>query len=258
MEEIDKLREGEQQNYEAARRAIQDSASLVEDLLALYKLLADLVRESGVAPRDEVVAGSQFLLACRYQLTTGALTALRGHLNDSFCFSRKAIEFCAFAARVKKHPHLAMVWLVAWRDQPAYERFREKFAPGKLFPEDHILLGKLYDRYDHCSKMIHPSVYSLGGHIEVVSEAPVFELKFDYFQLKDADPSEPIRTLLWIVDTHFGILRVFEEIFDSVIAHDPARWRIERDAVNAKIVMHKVKWRPVLIQAVSESEGGRS
>jgi hypothetical protein len=73
--------------------------------------------------------------------------------------------------------------------------------------------------------MIHPAVYSLGGHIEVMSEAPESELEFNYFQLKDADPSEPIRKLLWIVDTHFGILSVFEEILGPVIAHDPARWR---------------------------------
>ena len=76
--------------------------------------------------------------------------------------------------------------------------------------------------------MIHPSVYSVGGHIEVMSEAPEFELEFSYFQLKDADPSEPIRTLLWIADTHFGVLRAFEEILGYVIAHDPARWRTQR------------------------------
>ena len=246
MEEIEKLRAAEDNNYVATRAQIGDSASLVEDLVSLYGLLGALVKDSGVPPRDEVVAASQFLLACRYQLTMGALIALRGHLNDSFYFSRKAIELCAFAARVKNHPHLAMIWLQAWHNAASYDKFREKFSPGKLFPEDHTLLGALYERYDHCSKMVHPSVSSLGGHIEVTQGNSVFEFKFNYFQLKEDDASEPIRTILWTVDTHFGILRVFEEVLADVIAYDPARWNVRRNAVDAKIAVHKSRWLPIL------------
>ena len=143
-----------------------------------------LIRGSGLGPRDELVCAGQFLLGCRYQLRLGALAALRGHLNDSFMFSRKAIELCAFAARVKKHPHLGMVWLCAADSEAAYDKYWGKFPPGKLFPEDHQILGNLGDRYGDCSKLMHPSVYSLAGHIETERTATQVTFRFHYFQVK--------------------------------------------------------------------------
>jgi len=183
MDEIDQIREAEEANYQVAKTHLGNSVLLVEDLLGLYKMLAEMVKESGVKPKDEIVTGAQFLLACRYQLTLGALASLRGHLTDSFSFARKAIEFCAFAARVKKHPHLAMVWLLAGDDDAAYERYREKFGPGKLFPEDHAVLGELGNRYDICSKRFHPSIYSVASHIKVEPTSTELNMTFNYFEL---------------------------------------------------------------------------
>jgi len=247
LEEIDKVRELEEANYQTARRVLGDSISLVEDLINLYKLLSAMVKESGVEPRDEIVAGSQFLLACRYQLVLGALALLRGHLTDSHMYTRKAIEFCAFAARVKKHPHLAMVWLDAVTDDAAYGKYREKFSPGKLFPEDHAMLGKLWDRYDFCSKSSHPSPYSIARHLETKKTIDAFNIRFNYIELKDNDLSEPTRTLLWTVDAHFGVLRVFEEVFTDVIAYDRKKWEIQQNAVDGKLAVHKEKWKSVIM-----------
>lgn len=246
MEEIDQVRELEEANYQTAQRYLGETASLVEDLLDLYKLLVDIIKAPG--PRDEIVAASQFLMACRYQLTLGALAIVRGHLTDSFFFARKAIELCAFAARVKKHPHLAMVWLCAGDDDASYEKYREKFSPGKLFPEDQATLGELSDRYDICSKHIHPSLYSFLGHIETVRTEREFNIKFNYFQLRRKDPSEPIRTFLWVADTHFRILRVFEEVLSDVITYDRQKWEVQRNAIEGKIAVHKEKWRPVFMR----------
>jgi hypothetical protein len=113
MEDLDRILESKEANYQTSKRVLGDSVALVEDLLGLYHVLGEMIQGSGLGPRDEIVCAGQFLLGCRYQLTLGALAALRGHLHDSFMFSRKAIELCAFAARVKRHPHLAMVWLCA-------------------------------------------------------------------------------------------------------------------------------------------------
>ena len=206
-----------------------------------------MVKNSGVGPRDEIVTSSQFLLACRYQLVVGAITSLRGHLSDSHMYTRKAIEFSAFAARVKKHPHLAMVWLKAdAKDAESYGKYREKFSPGKLFPADHAVLKELYDRYDHCSKVSHPSLYSICRHIETERTATDFNIRFNYCELKNNDLSEPAQTFLWIVDTHFGILQVFEEVLADVIAHDRKKWEVQRNAVDGKVAVHKEKWKPVI------------
>ena len=153
MEEIDQVREAEEANYRNARGVLGESVSLVQELVDLYKLFGEMIKQSGVGSDDEIVAASTFLLACQYQLAVGALALVRGHLTDSFSYARKAIELCAFAARVKRHPHLAMVWLSAGRDDASYEKYREKFSGDKLFPKDHTILEKLRKAYDHCSKL---------------------------------------------------------------------------------------------------------
>jgi hypothetical protein len=246
LEEIIQVHDSEEENYREARRVLGKSISLVQDLIDLYELLAKMIEESGIKPRDEIVSASQFLLACRYQLTLGVLSLLRGHLTDSFYFTRKAIELCAFAARIKNHPHLAMVWLCAGDDDTSYKKFREKFSPGKLFPEDHAILGKLCDQYDLCSKHSHPSIFSLARNIATERTNTEFNIKFGYFQLKAEDPSEPIRTLLWVVNTHFGILQVFTEVLADVISHDRPKWEFRRNAVNEKFAIYKKKWKSVL------------
>lgn len=248
MEEIDKVRQGEEHNYQVARVAVGDSASLVGETIDLYELLAGMVKESKVPPKDEIVAPSQFLLACRYNLAVGSLTTLRGHLNDSYYFCRKAIEACAFAYRISKNPHLAMEWLTSWREQPAYEKYRKKFTATQLFPNNHRLLSNLRSRYDLSCKMTHPSVVSFGRHIEVERDDSAFEFTFSYFQLRDDDPSEPIRTLIWHLDTHFGILQVFEEALEPVLAHDLAKWELRRNEVDARLGFHKRKWRDIILQ----------
>jgi hypothetical protein len=257
MLEIEHVAQSEERNYSTSEAVLGDTLSLVQEMVDLYQLVVSLIEKSGVPPKDEIVAGAQFLAACRYQLVVGALALLRGHVNDSFHFSRKAIELCAFAARVKKHPHMAMIWLQAWRSPDAYNAFREKFSPGKLFPQDHAILGKLYDRYDFASKFIHSSVYSTARHIQVVHETPSsFHLDFDYFQLKETDRSEPAGTFLWIIDTHFGILRVFEGVLDAVINSNRQRWDVSRNYVDSKIGMHKAKWQPILLEAEQSGEAG--
>ena len=183
------------------------------------------------------------MLACRYQLVMGSLAVLRCHLTDSFYSVRKAIEYCAFAGRVKKHPHLAMVWLNAATDEKTYKDYREKFSPGKLFPQDDAILGQLSKRYDQCSKMAHPSIFSLSRHITVHSTEKIFNIDFGYFDIKPKDPSEPFRTFLWIVDTHFGIVRVFERLFSEAIAQTKQQWVGQRNAVDQKVGVYKAQWR---------------
>jgi len=224
MDEIDKVREYEEENYQRAKRRIGDSVSIVQDLVDLYKLLGEFIEKSSLALNDEIVCATDSLLACRYQLSMGALSLLRGHLTDSNLFTRKAIEFCGFAARIKNHPHLGMVWLKAGDSDESYKEYLNKFRPKSLFPNTHPLLTELHIRYDQCSKQSHPSVYSICRHIEVNQKDDKISIRFNYFELKQGDTSEPIRTFLWLVDTHFGIIRVFEEVLSEIINPDRVKW----------------------------------
>lgn len=246
MGELDVVRDGEQNNYEAVCARLGDTVPLVEDLIGLYELMASMVATSGLSPRDVIVASGQFLLMCRYDLTLGCLAAMRGHITDSFYFCRKAIEACAFAARIKRNPKLAMDWVRAVEDDSTYEQFRQKFSASKLFPHGHPLLTILKGRYGLCCKMTHPSIISFGRHVEVQQGQSLFRVNFDYFQLENDDPSEPIRTVLFIADTHLGILRVFEEVLAPVLDHDRKKWEINLNSVDAKLGLHKAKWKATI------------
>jgi hypothetical protein len=92
MDEIAELVQMEAQNYEVSREHLGDAGDLVQDLVELYRTIGDMIAESAVKPRDEIVAGGMFLYSCRYQLVLAALNVMRGHLNDSHFFTRKAIE----------------------------------------------------------------------------------------------------------------------------------------------------------------------
>lgn len=246
MDEIAKLVQMEAQNYEVSRGRLGDATELVQDLVELYQTIGDFVTASAVKPRDEIIAGGMFLYSCRYQLVLAAANILRGHLNDSYLFTRKAIELCAFANRIKGEPALAMMWLQAWRTQTSYKDFRKTFATRDLFPRDNALLMKLFGRYDMCSKFIHSSIYSISGQMKTEHKEELFEMTFSYSQLDDSRSGEPIGSWLFLSDTHFGILQVFEQVLAEVLAHDQTKWNLRRNAFDGKLTFQKVKWHSVL------------
>ncbi len=246
MSEIESIHDAEEDNYRIALKLLGDTSSLHEDFIELYRVIREISVRSKVAAQDEIVTGLHLLVTCQYQLTIGCLAALRCHLTDSFRSSRMAIELAAFAGRIKRHPHLALVWLNAGDSGQAYEDYRKKFSGGKIFPDNHALLKELGERYAFSSKLGHPSVYSMASHTKITRTDFGLNLQFDYFQVKKNDPTEPPQTFLWTIQTHFIILRVFEEVLSDAIAHDRALWELHRNQVEAKFLLHQNNWKKVL------------
>lgn len=250
MNELDEIHDLEERNYLTSKEVLGDSLLLVEDVHGLYRLLTELIFNSGIEPKDEVIAVDYFMLACQYYLTIGMLALLRGHINDSFVLSRKAIELCAFAARVKKNPNLATIWVQAGRQKGSevYKRYRKEFSSKNIFPKDNQKLCELYNRYDICSKLSHPSLYSFIRQIDSKTTDREIRIEFKCFQLSGEDMSEPARTFLWIISTHFLLLRVFEEILGEAINHDRKRWELRINAVEVKINLQRKKWRELILE----------
>ncbi len=246
MSEIESIHDAEEDNYRLAVKLLGDTASLHQDLFELYQVIRDISVKSKVAGRDEIVAGLHLLVACQYQLAIGCLAALRCHLTDSSRSSRAAIEQAAFAARIKRHPRLALVWLNAGQSDDAYAEYREKFSGSKIFPDDHAVLKELGERYDFCSKLGHPSVYSMASQTKVTTTDAAVNIQFNYFQVKKNDPTEPTQTFLWLIQTHFMLLRLFEDVLSDAIAHDRAAWELRRNQVEASFLVHKEKWKKIL------------
>jgi hypothetical protein len=247
MGDLEQILDADEANYKEAIRIIGDSATILQDVANLYSLLSDFIKEYG-HPRDEIIAALQFLLACRYQLNLGAITALRGHLTDSFSYIRKAIEFCAFANRINNEPRLALIWLSAGDEEKSYKIYRSEFSQKKIFPKNNQKLKVLYDRFDQCSKSIHPSLFSLARHIKVEKTNDLLTINFRVAELLENDLSEPIRTILWIVDIHFKILEVFEEILKEIVDCDRKRWEVWRNGLEAKIEIHKERWKAIILE----------
>jgi len=243
MVEIEEIRESEEHNYQTSKKLLGDTFSLADDVLDLYRVLADIASTSPLVVRDEHVTALHFLTASQYQLTMSVLAALRGHIMDALRDTRLAIELCAFAARVKRNPGLALVWLNAGTADDAYEAYRKQFKTSNLFPRGQRQLRDLGERYDSAAKLSHPSIYKMAGHTRFTRTATALNIEFHYFQVRRDDPSEPARTFLWVIDTHFKILRVFEDTIAKTIAHDRARWDLRTTTIDAKLDGHKERWR---------------
>jgi hypothetical protein len=256
MSEIEEVRKRGEQNYEVSRKVLGDTASLADDLMDLYTVLAEIASKSPLAARDEYLTGLDFLLGSRHQLAIGTLAAMRGHLFDALKDCRLAIELCGFAGHVKRTPALAPVWLNAGQSDAAYDLYRKRFGTRQLFPAGQRVFRDLRERYDIASKLSHPSVYKMAGHNRFTSTPSSFGVEFRSFQLRADDRSEPARTFLWVVDTHFKILTVFEDVLRDAIAHDRARWKLRITTIDAKLDDHKAKWRPVcMVPARRQSPG---
>jgi len=239
LTELQDVYESADTNYRESLRLLGDSISITQDFVDLYQRASDIAAGSPLALKDEHVMGMKFLMASRCYLVTGIADCLRCHLADTSGKTRMAIEQAAFAARVKRHPHLAKVWLDAGHDETAYDEYREKFR--KLFPDDHALLRVLGERYDMCAKQTHPSIYSFAGRSKVEQSDRHYTLKFEYFQA-ERDGSEPVRTFFFILNTHMLIVNVFREVLADAIVDDAKALELRANAVEAKYVAHLRGW----------------
>ena len=243
--EIEEIRESGEQNYQTSKKLLGDTLSLADDVLDLYRVLAEIMTKSQLAVRDEYATALHFLVGSQYQLTVGVLSALRGHVPDALRGTRMAIELCAFAACVKRNPALAVDWLNAGTSDAAYEVYRRKFTTSKLFPRGLREWKELKDRYDIAAKLSHPSVYMMAGHARYRRTPTALNMEFHYFPLRHDDASEPTRTFLWIIDTHLKILHAFEDVLRQAIVSDRARWNLRITTIDAKLDGHKQKWEQV-------------
>ena len=248
------LIEAEHQNFQTTTAILGTTAELIQDFQDLYQSLADFIRISGDGMTREqaktAVCALHLLMKCRSDLLVGCLNLLRGYQGNSLRFLRGAIEACAFAARIRKHPHLADVWFNAVDGDSEYRTFREKFT--KLFPSDDVVLHELSERFDHCSQVIHNSAYSMAGHFSYRSEGTQKEVKFDVFDLPDG----PVvaAALYFTLDAHKRILTKFSQVLADNIKAEAGTWQLRFNSVEAKLDFHREKWKAVIPKPGSEGE----
>jgi hypothetical protein len=249
FDEVDFIHAEDQKYYETSKEILGEATSLYKAISDQYQLLLDLLGE--YKPHDSTAgeelkqfhANTIFLCSCKYQFVTAIVTILRGHLSDSYYYTRKAIELCCFASKIKKHPHLAGVWLDAQDNDESYEKFRKKFSSKKIFQDE----PQLEALYDFCSKTAHSTIYSMTGKACFRLTDIGILTRYNYYELSSEEPSEPIRTLLWTVKAHFTILTVFQEIFSVAVKKNEFKWKITRDALEGKLSFYITKYKAVIL-----------
>lgn len=231
--------QAEAENVVTSKAILGNSLQTLDAFKELYQLILENMQSHWEGETAVHIAVCQFLIACQYNLDQAMLQILRGHLMDSSLFTRKAIEFCAFAARVTKHPHLAATWMEAVKDEASWETYREKFGIKGLFPDDNATLKELFSEYDQASKSSHPSVFGIASHVTVKNTEDEFHLAFNYFDT-DADGlrTEFLSTLI----IHKSILKVLEDVFRNVLKKDKAQWESQKDAAFALLRANAQAW----------------
>lgn len=248
---LDELRQAEENNFAASVERLGDTATLAEDFSDAYEAIARLLRDTNDPPAHLFVVTVLFL-AARYQLERAVLDVFRARLSDGFQATRRAAEVAAFAAKIHRHPHLADVWLHAAKGEAEYEEYRKKFSKD-LWPDDDELLSRLYSRYDHASRQFHGSPFSVGGRASIHTKDKSIEFGFRTFEIGD-DDAEPASSLLWVLDTHFGILKVFVRVLEEQLGSGVAGWAVRETALDAKLGAHRKKWEGAIRRRIADNE----
>lgn len=244
--QTDVLLDAESQQITATRSTLDKTSDLIEDYHHLYHGLTRIVKLPGDETAPELKKAAllvlHLLMNCRYLFTMGILTLLRGHSSDSFLYLRRAVEACAFAARIRQHPHLAQVWLDAADSDKAYKAYHEKFK--KLFPQDDALLADLGERYDRCSKMMHNTLYSVAARFSYDNSSGAETIRLSFFDPISEDSL--ICRFYFALDSHSRILRVFTRILANEVKDGVPEWELRFNSVQAKLDHHRELWKPVV------------
>jgi hypothetical protein len=245
--------ETESHNLGVSLAVLGDTAKLVSDFDELYAQLSKAVRYPNTSPEDAqfaFLAIIQFVAICQRQLAIGSLTLMRGYQGDSMLHLRRAIDSCASACRIGNHFELAKVWLSASDSSEAYRKYKKAFTNTLLFPaqneRDHNpLLREIYDRYDQFSKIMHVSLYGVGGHIHFREGSDDFGFDLSIFDLK---PDHSIVSALYmILDTHKRILLLVRAALAPFLhAESIAQWQKEYQVVLGRLDRHREKWKAVI------------
>jgi hypothetical protein len=244
--EIEQFIDAENKNFEISRKALGKTYELIEDFQDVYDSLArsSKLPDPGAAPEQRMVTAAIVVLmgTSRRQFTLGILTLMRAHRADAALPLRRAIESCAFATRIRKHPHLAKVWLDGATGKTEYEKYREKFAKN-LFPTDDSLLSDLGRRYDYASKIMHSSIYGAAGHFSFPDGPEGMTLRFF-----DMPGDHSLITSFYdTVDTHKRILRAFGiSLRPNVESNQFDAWEVRLNSVEAKLDVHREEWKKVV------------
>lgn len=245
---IETIRQMDEQNYLAVRQRLGETASLLEDVGDCYSLTLAALENANPRPDKALfMATVHFILETQRQLVVAGITMMCGHLSESFSATRRAIEICGHTDYMHRHPELVPVWRDSWQDEAKRKEYRKHFGNFRAIMSRHdTVLDDLYERFAYCSNRAHPSWQSMAGRFSTITQDDRATLRLGYFEISQADESEPARTLLWTVQTHRKILDVFARRLADDLDSVRTEWDDALQRVNDKFFAHRQHWAPIL------------
>jgi hypothetical protein len=233
VDEIDSLRISEDFYYIRNRAQLgEESLQLVREYQLLYEHLWFIATAALPSPLDSATLFThQMLVEAKGDLLRTMLLLLRSHLIEAHGQTRRAIECCAWARRIKLHPQLVQEWLTCDMDHGPSKAWKENMKSSALFPGDHPRLRELRSRYQVTSRCVHPFRFSFDGRTDV-EEKPdgSLNLLYSFFDAEEVRVLTPTR-FLWTLQTHDVIFDVFEEVFEREIGLRRQEWLAHRKEV---------------------------
>lgn len=203
------------------------------------------IKAAGSHEADLLEAEWHLFTATRTELYIAAAVAIRGHLTTSEQVTRRLIELTATAWRIHREPAVLPLWYVE-KGEPGWAKRREAFRTKELFPKTDTTIAPLYERYELLNALVHSSTTSLArrhsartSDDEVVHKAVMFELSND-------DPSEPVRTILYLAQTAGMALDVFATMWATRLAMRAAEWNTARASLTAGFERERDRWASTL------------
>jgi hypothetical protein len=252
-ERLSDLCKHEATNFANSLGYLGETAELAADVDDLYQLMPTLVGPE-TKPHDELLADELIrnnFLMCRVLLSKGTLAALRLYGADSMIHLRRAIEACAFSARMRKHPDLCQVYCDvanggADPNNTKYKAYMKAFGrsenvfPKASHPDYHPTLERLFKCFDLCSKMIHGSIYGMAAHFAYAPKGDTPNVRhINYF---DLNGEHLFKAIALTVRAHTLILSMFAQLFRLL---DPQKWGQEWMCVSQRLDRHVAKWKSV-------------
>jgi len=243
----------EHANVEKHLELLGDTYDLISMVEALYDTLPGYCKlPLDVETNDSGFAAginANLMLVCRRELTVGVLTLLRGYRVDFLFHMRKAIEFCAFAAKMARHPALSRIWFKAASSDEDWENFRNKFK--KLYPPDDVELTQLYQLHDRASEAMHSSPKAVAHFL--LSNTRIGEkYRVSLFDIRS--DAVFMAYFIMMVHCHLTILAVFHRILKSYTG-DTKDWEVR--LLDAKIVHTRkhLQWTPLVQTGITKTTG---
>ena len=253
MAELDVIYTLEAERYWEIKYLLGSDITLIQEMVDGYEFLLQQGQKLNVTSLSaEQMVLMQFLSGERAELSAGVLSLFRGHSSDSLSCTRRALEFALFSLNLFEREGAALAWLEANKSIEHYKNYREHFNIMEMLhlhlyenidEYDRPIVEGIIRRYETCCTQVHATLLSMSESIEIRrKDDNNVDLVFHHVDRNHGLLT--IRKLIWLLDTHLGILNISAKLFAKIVEEfDYNGWTSVISALTATHGKVKESWK---------------